>query len=80
MHPRLSPPPVEPSEFYDVDSITIPHTDSNLNWVNTPVPAPTPVFQTPSPVTDQNPFNNQLAETLRQLSKNLNRESVPKPH
>jgi len=36
------------------------------------------VFQTSSPVADCNPVNNQLAETLRQLLKNLNRGSAPK--
>ena len=70
---------MEPSEFHRADSATIPHIDDNLDWVNAPIPVPTPAFQTP-PVADCNPINNQLAETLRQLSENLNRGSAPKPH
>jgi len=63
---------VEPSEFHGVDPSTVPQVDA-------PIPVPTPVFQTP-PVADRNPVNNQLAEALQQLSENLNRGSVPKPH
>jgi len=70
---------VESSEFYGVDPATIPHIDDNLDWVDAPIPVPTPVLQTP-PVADCNPINNQLAEALRQLSENLNRGSAPKPH
>jgi len=70
---------VEPLEFHGVDPATIPHIDDDLDWVDTPIPVPTPVFQTPS-VADRNPINNQLAEALRQLSENLNRGSAPKPH
>jgi len=55
-----------------MDPSTVPH-------VNTPIPVSTPVFQTP-PVTDHNPINNQLAKALQQLSENLNRGLVPKPH
>jgi len=66
-------------EFHRVDPATIPHINDDLDWVNAPIPVPTPVFQTP-PVTDCNPINNQLAEALRQLSENLNRGSAPKPH
>jgi len=79
MRPRSSPPPVEPSEFYGVDPTTIPHINDDLDWVDAPIPVPTPVFQTP-PVADRNPINNQLAEALRQISENLNRGSAPKPH
>jgi len=67
-------------EFYGVNSATIPHVDNNLDWVDAPIPVPTPVFQTSSPVADCNPINNQLAEALQQLSENLNRESTPKPY
>jgi len=70
---------VEPSEFHGVDPSTVPHVDDNPNWVDTPIPVLTPVFQTP-PIADRNPVNNQLAEALRQLSDNLNRGSAPKPH
>jgi len=77
--PRSSPPLVEPSEFHGVDPTTISHIDDNLDWVDTPISVPTPAFQTP-PVADRNPINNQLAEALWQLSENLNRGSVPKPH
>jgi len=70
---------VEPLEFHGVDPTTIPHTDDDLDWVDAPIPIPTPVFQTP-PVADCNPINNQLAEALRQLLENLNRGSAPKPH
>ena len=80
MHPWLSPPPVESLEFYNVDSITIPYANDDLNWVDAPILAPTPIFQTSPPVADQNPFNNKLAETLWQLLENLNRGLVPKPH
>ena len=71
VRPRSSPLPVEPS--------TVPHVDDDPDWVDTPIPVPTPVFQTP-PVADRNPVNNQLAEALQQLSENLNRGSAPKPH
>ena len=78
--PRSSPPLVEPLEFHGVDSTTIFHVDDNPDWVDTPIPVSTPVFQTPSAVADRNPINNQLAEALQQLSENLNRGSAPKPH
>jgi len=55
VHLYLSPPLVEPSEFHSVDPSTVPHVDA-------PVPIPTPVFQTSSPVANHNPVNNQLAE------------------
>jgi len=61
------------------DTTTISHVDNDLDWVDTPIPVPTPVFQTPS-ITDCNPINNQLAEALRQLSENLNRGLAPKPY
>ena len=77
--PHLSSPPVESSEFHSVDPATIPHINDNLDWVDAPIPAPTPVFQTSSPVADCNPVNNQLAEALQQLSENLNRGSASKP-
>jgi len=70
---------VEPSEFHGVDPVTIPHVDDDLDWVDTPIPVPTPVFQTP-PGVNFNPINNQLAETLRQLLEILNRGSAPKPY
>jgi len=34
VRPRSSPPPVEPSEFYRVDSATISHIDDDLDWVD----------------------------------------------
>jgi len=71
---------VEPSEFHGVDPSTVPHVDNDPDWVDAPIPVPTPVFQTSLPVTDRSPVNNQLAEALRQLSENLNRGSAPKPH
>jgi len=71
---------VEPSEFHSVDPTTISHVDDNPDWVDAPIPVPTPMFQTLSPVADCNPVNNQLAEALQQLSENLNRGSAPKPH
>jgi len=77
--PCSFPSPVELLEFHRVDPATIPHINDDLDWVNAPIPVPTPVFQTP-PVTDCNPINNQLAEALWQLSENLNRGSAPKPH
>jgi len=77
--PRSSPPPGEPSEFHRVDPTTIPHINDDPDWVDAPIPVPTPVFQTPL-VADHNPINNQLAEALQQLSENLNRGSAPKPH
>jgi len=64
---------VEPLEFHSVDLTTIPHVNGDLDWVNTPIPAPIPVFQTLPAVADYNPFNNQLAEALQQLSENLNK-------
>jgi len=70
---------VEPSEFHGVDPSTVPHVDDDPDWVDAPIPVPTPVFQTP-PVADHNPVNNHLAEALQQLSENLNRGSAPKPH
>ena len=79
VHPRSSPPPVELSEFHGMDPATIPHIDDDPDWVDAPIPVPTPAFQTP-PVADCNPINNQLAEALRQISENLNRGSAPKPH
>jgi len=63
VQPRLSPLPVEPSEFHGVDPSTVPHVDDDLDWVDAPIPVPTPVFQTP-PVADRSPVNNQLAEAL----------------
>jgi len=63
-----------------VDPSTVPHVNNDLDWVDAPVPVPTPVFQTSPPVADHNPINNQLAEALQQLLENLNRESAPKPH
>ena len=54
---------MEPLEFYGVDPATIPYVDDDLDWVNTPIPVLTPVFQT-LPVADHNPINNQLAEAL----------------
>jgi len=57
VHPRSSPPLVEPLEFHGVDFSTIPHVDA-------PIPVPTPMFQTPPAVADCNPINNQLAEAL----------------
>ena len=70
---------MEPLEFHGVDPITIPHVDNNLDWVNAPIPVPTPVFQTSSPIINHNPIDNQLAETLQQLLENLNRGSALKP-
>jgi len=63
---RLHSPPLlgEPSEFHGVDPSTVPHVDNDPDWVNTPIPVPTPVFQTSPPVADRNPINNQLAEAL----------------
>ena len=78
--PCLSSPLVEPSEFHSVNPATIPHVNDDPDWVDAPIPVPTPVFQTPSAVADRNPINNQLAEALQQLSENLNRGSAPKPH
>jgi len=62
-----------------MDPATISHIDDDLDWVDAPIPVPTPVFQTLS-VADRNPINNQLAEVLQQLLENLNRGSAPKPH
>jgi len=70
---------VESSEFHSVDPTTISHINNDLDWVDAPIPVPTPVFQT-LPVADCNPINNQLAEALQQLSENLNRGSAPKSH
>jgi len=78
--PYSSPLLVEPLEFHGVDPSTVPHVDNNPEWVNAPILVSTPVFQTLSAVTDCNPINNQLAEALRQLLENLNRELAPKPH
>ena len=77
--PHSSPPLGEPSEFHGVDPATIPHINDDPDWVDAPIPIPTPAFQTP-PVADRNPINNQLAEALQQLSENLNRGSAPKLH
>ena len=79
VYPRLSLPLVESSEFHSVDPTTISHINNDLDWVDAPIPVPTPVFQT-LPVADCNPINNQLAEALQQLSENLNRGSAPKSH
>jgi len=57
VHSRSSPPPVEPSEFHGVDPATISHIDDDPDWVDAPIPVPTPAFQTP-PVADRNPINN----------------------
>ena len=70
---------MEPLEFHRVDPTTIPYIDDDLDWVDAPIPVPTPVFQTP-PVADCNPINNQLVKALRQLSENLNRGSASKPY
>ena len=70
---------MKPSEFHGVDPTTIPHINDDLDWVDAPIPVPTPAFQTPS-VADCNPINNQLTEALQQLSENLNRGSAPKLH
>jgi len=70
---------VEPLEFHDIDPVTISHVNNDLNWVDTPISVPTPIFQTLPPVADHNLINNQLAEALQQLSENLNRGSAPKP-
>ena len=78
--PLLSLLLVDLLEFHSVDPMTIPHIDNDPDWVNAPIPVPIPVFQTPSPVVDYNPINNQLAKTLQQLLENLNRGSAPKPH
>ena len=79
VRPCSPPPLVEPLEFHGVDPATIPHIDDDPDWVDTPIPVPTPALQTP-PVADRNPINNQLAEAFRQISENLNRGSAPKPH
>jgi len=63
-----------------MDPSTVPYVDNDPDWVDVPIPVPTPVFQTLPPVADRNSVNNQLAEALRQLSENLNRGSAPKPH
>jgi len=63
VRPRSSPLPVEPSEFHRVDPSTVPHVDDDPDWVDVPIPVPTPVFQTP-PVANRNPVNNYLAEAL----------------
>jgi len=70
---------MEPLELHRMNPTTIPYVDDDLDWVDTPISAPTPVFQTLPPVADYNPINNQLAEALWQLLENLNRGSVPKP-
>jgi len=62
-----------------VDPATIPYIDDDPDWVDASIPVPIPAFQTP-PVADRNSINNQLAETLQQISENLNRGSAPKPH
>jgi len=63
-----------------MDLSTVPHVDDNLDWVDAPISVSTPVFQSSSLVADRNSVNNQLAEALRQLLENLNKESVLKPH
>jgi len=63
VRPRSSPLPVEPSEFHGVDLSTVPHVDNDPDWVDAPIPVPTPVFQTLS-VADHDPINNQLAKAL----------------
>jgi len=70
---------VESLEFHRVDPAIISHIDNDPDWVNAPIPVLTPAFHTP-PVADHNPINNQLAETLQQLSEKLNRGSAPKLH
>jgi len=80
VHLLLSPPLVDLSEFHNVDPATVSHVNNNLDWIDAPIPVPTPVFQTPPPVTDYNPINNQLAEALQQLLENLNRGLALKPH
>jgi len=80
VHSYLSLLPVEPLEFYGVDPATISHVNDDLDWVDAPILVLTPVFQTLPSVTDCNSVNNQLAKTLQQLSKNLNRGSAPKFH
>jgi len=62
--PRSSPPLVQPSEFHGMDPTTISHINDDLDWVNAPIPVPTPVFQTPPAIANRNPINNQLAEAL----------------
>jgi len=79
VQPHSSPLPVEPLEFHGVDPSTVSHVDDDPDWVDAPIPVPTPVFQTP-PVADRSPVNNQLAKALQQLLENLNRGSAPKPH
>jgi len=61
---HLSPLPVESLKFHSVDPSTVPHVNDDPDWVDAPIPVSTPVFQTPSAVTDHNPINNQLAEAL----------------
>jgi len=63
-----------------VDPITVSHVDDNLDWVDTPISISTPIFQPSPPVADHNLFNNQLAEALQQLLKNLNKGLAPKPY
>jgi len=65
MCPHSTPLLVEPSEVHRVDSTTIPHVHNDPDWVDAPIPVPTPVFQTPPSVTDRNPVNNQLAEAFQ---------------
>jgi len=62
--PHSSPSLVEPLEFHSVNPTTIPHIDNDLDWVDTPIPIATPVFQTSPPIANHNPVNNQLAEAL----------------
>ena len=69
---------MEPSEFHSVDPATISHVDNNPDWVDAPIPVPTPVFQTSPSIADCNPIDNQLAKALQQLLENLNKGSVPK--
>ena len=51
--PHSSPSLVEPLEFHSVNPTTIPHIDNDLDWVDTPIP-----------IANHNPVNNQLAEAL----------------
>jgi len=44
VRPCSSPPPVEPSKFHGVNPATIPHINDDPDWVNAPIPVPTPAF------------------------------------
>jgi len=67
-------------QFHNVNPDTTSHVDDNLDQVNAPISASTPVFQTLPFVADHNLFNNQLAEALWQLSENLNQGLASMPH